>query len=362
MTELTDRRPKSPGLDLDAILSPLPDGDGCGFDLRDVADSPFAAIEEARRQDDDLPQGVWVHERKTADWSQVVSLCQDVLIRRSKDLRVAVWLVEALVSRDGFAALAPSFGLIEALCATFWDGIHPLPDEDGDLAARMNAIAVLNSRLPRLLRTLPITRSGQVDVVSFSWGDYENARLMETRGLARKGGGLTLAAFESSAMATPVARLEALREDVDAGRAALDRLDAFLDDAGRRQAPSLGALTELLAGIAGWLHTVIPARPAAEAVAAEVLDEPMMSQADAPPPAASGGPIASREDAYRRLAEIADYLMRTEPHSPTPYVLRRLYAWGRMPLHQLLLDMAQGRNDLATIIDLISLNENESAR
>lgn len=364
MTELRDRRPRGPvPLDLDGILAPLADGGGCGADLRDAADSPFHDIEEARRQDDGLPQGVWVVDRKAADWDQVVSLCQRVLVRRSKDARVAAWLVDALVHRDGFAGLAPGLTMIEALCRQFWPGLHPLPDEDGDVSGRANAIALLNARLPRALRTVAITRSGQAEAVALSWGDYETARLMEARGQGKKGG-LTLAGFEASAFATPVPLLERLSADLIAALAALDRLDGFLDEACRREAPSLDALRSLLTEVSGWLGTVLSAHPQqpAPAPAAE-QDVQIMSQADTPPPAVTAdGPIRSREEAYRRLSDVADYLMRTEPHSPTPYVLRRVHGWGRMPLHQLLLDMAQGRNDLATIMEMITLNDSEVQR
>ncbi|QMV65530.1 transposase [Pseudomonas berkeleyensis] len=38
----------------------------------------------------------------------------------------------------------------------------------------------------------------------------------------------------------------------------------------------------------------------------------------------------------RQLAQIADYLARTEPHSPVPYVIRRAVEWGNQPLGELL--------------------------
>lgn len=362
--ETKDRRPfRRTELDVDAILAPLSDGGGVGPDLSQVEDSPFDAIREARRQDDDLPQGVWQSERKHADWDMVVALAQEALAARTKDLRLLVWLVEALVSRDGFAALAPGFTLIERFCRTFWDKLHPPVDEDGDLSARTNTIALLNSRVPRVLNAWPITQSGFSEPIRLSWGDYETARLYQARGAAGPGG-VTTAAFQASAAATPVAQLQQLQDEVEAGRAAVDGLDAFLDQVCAREAPSLMALKSLLADVAGWLHATLPEPPPPEPEpeplsAAPEGDAPAMT----PPPAApapregGSGPIANRDDAYRRLAEVADYLMRVEPHSPAPYVLRRVLAWGRMPLHEVLLEMASGRNDLAAVLELITSRE-----
>ena len=45
---------------------------------------------------------------------------------------------------------------------------------------------------------------------------------------------------------------------------------------------------------------------------------------------------ASREEAYRQLLSIAEYLARTEPHSPVPYLIRRGVEWGNKPLSELL--------------------------
>ncbi len=65
---------------------------------------------------------------------------------------------------------------------------------------------------------------------------------------------------------------------------------------------------------------VVEAQPVEEArVAAQVLREP-----------------ANREEAYRQLLLIAEFLARTEPHSPVPYLIRRGVEWGNKPLSELL--------------------------
>lgn len=363
--ETKDRRPhRRTQLTPDAILAPFSNGDGAGHNLSQIENSPFDIIQEARRQDDDLPQGVWQSKRKQADWDQVVALCQETLVTKSKDMRLLVWLVEALAQRDGFAALAPGLSLLEQFCRAFWHNMHPMMDEDGDLSARTNTIALLNSHLPRILHAWPITQSGYAEPVRYNWGDYETARLYQARGAAGSDT-ITTAAFQSSAAATPVTQLEQLYQEIKDGLVALEGLDSFLDDVCGREAPSLMALKSMLGDIAGWLHAVLP-----EAQPIEPEPEPMSAayagEADTmtpPTPAvthrdgATSGPIANRDDAYRRLAEVADYLMRVEPHSPAPYVLRRVLAWGRMPLHEVLLEMASGRNDLSAVLEFISSHE-----
>jgi type VI secretion system protein ImpA len=63
----------------------------------------------------------------------------------------------------------------------------------------------------------------------------------------------------------------------------------------------------------------------------------------------------SRDDAYRTLEALAEFLGRIEPHSPTPYLIRRAVKWGRMPLPQLMADIMQGDGDLHRMVNLLGL-------
>ena len=49
--------------------------------------------------------------------------------------------------------------------------------------------------------------------------------------------------------------------------------------------------------------------------------------------------FAHREQAYQMIKQVADYLARTEPHSPVSYLLYRAFAWGHTPLPELLSEL-----------------------
>jgi type VI secretion system protein ImpA len=65
--------------------------------------------------------------------------------------------------------------------------------------------------------------------------------------------------------------------------------------------------------------------------------------------------IQTREDAYHLLAQAADFLAETEPHSPTPYLVRRAISWGGMSLDEVLADMAQEAGDLTHYLRFLGL-------
>ena len=90
--------------------------------------------------------------------------------------------------------------------------------------------------------------------------------------------------------------------------------------------------------------------------------EPSMSEetteAAAETPSANAqaiGPITSRVEAYRALATAAEFLMRTEPHSPVPYLVRRAIHWGNLSLVELLDELLQKNADVNTVYALLGM-------
>src|SRR5688572_4969146 len=88
-------------VDIDGVLKPIPGDNPSGTSLRYTG--VYDAIQEARRSEDELPQGEWVRKTKSADWPRVIALASEALAVQSKDLQIAVWLIEALLKRHGFA-------------------------------------------------------------------------------------------------------------------------------------------------------------------------------------------------------------------------------------------------------------------
>src|SRR5882724_4843125 len=101
----------------DDLLNPIPGPNPSGENLK--YNPVYDKIKEARRQDDDAPQGEWQRERKIADFPQVLKLAGDALATKSKDLQLAAWLTEALVNREGFAGLREGLKLIQGLIENF---------------------------------------------------------------------------------------------------------------------------------------------------------------------------------------------------------------------------------------------------
>ena len=85
------------------LLTPIPGDNPGGTDLRYEL---YDIVREARREEIDAPTGGWDRPRKTADWALVAKETSNALATKSKDLQLAVWLIEASYHRESFAGFA----------------------------------------------------------------------------------------------------------------------------------------------------------------------------------------------------------------------------------------------------------------
>ena len=331
-------------------------------------------IQRLRQEDDPtLPVGVWQRELKRADWRGVERLCVDVLTTRSKDLQIAAWLTEAWVHLHGFTGLASGVRAVAGLCRDFWPDLYPALDE-GSCEYRVAPVAWL-TRLAVPLLSIPLTAPTTEEPAAYGWKEWTNALRLAKIAVkdqaavtkAQAAGTVTQQKFLVAVSLTPGAWYSALNDELGAGLAALDELDAVIvEKCGAHDAPSLTPLRELLQAIQNFTARVIRERvEKGELAGPEELPNPMMDEHDdrhdrtfrlpASAPRLVVGPIASRADAYRALTEASEYLMRTEPHSPVPYLVRRAITWGNMSLVELLDELLQKNADINTVYALLGM-------
>jgi len=350
----------------DLLLAPLPGSRPTGQDVRYSGD--YDAIIEKRRQDNAaLPQGVWLRELKRADWTSVERLCAETLITRSKDLQVACWLAEAWVHLQGFTGLARGLALLGKLCERFWPDLYPAVEE-GDLSARVAPLEWLNEKLPDLLRSLPIVTSATDPEERFSWTDYMNAQRLETvrqrdpksAERAEAAGAITTARFGACRQRTGTALLRATEAALKQALRALDSLNSLLQQHIGKEAPGVGGIRTVVEEILAFLAVELADRQKPVSLTSMLRKRSSPSTDSVPPTAppeaaATAESPRTREEAYQQLSEIADFLLRTEPHSPTPYLIQRAASWGELALPALVEQLSQSGSDISRLLDALGL-------
>jgi type VI secretion system protein ImpA len=339
------------------LLAPISPGAPAGDALR--YEGTYDAIAALRREDDPtLDPGVWTTDLKKADWQRVAQTCLATIETRSKDVQVASWLLEAWIRLHGFAGLREGLRAITSLCEAFWDGLYP-EIQDGDLDFRLAPFFWIDDKLSVQIRLLPITAPDTDEIAAYTLADWEMACRNRMHPVAGNSAAPTLAKFEESSALTPLAWRVVL---VDGVRGSLEALEALREQLNARcgaQGPALGNMRNALEAILALNQTSGDAA-LSEALNMEKVDAglPIVESPVAAGPAGSHA-IRTRAEAFQRLAEVAEYLERTEPHSPVPRLVRRAIAWGGMNLADLLADLVRDKGQLA---DIYRLLEVDSAR
>jgi len=353
---------------LDALLAPLDAAAPTGKSLR--GHGVYHAIEQARRCDDaSLPMGLWEHDLKRADWAKVSSVALHALAHQSKDLQLAAWLLEAQINLTGFAGVGACLTLMAELCERYWDGLYPQA-EDGDLEYRANIIHWINEKLLPTLRMVPVTATGRER--DYSWADWEQARRNE-QVRASVGGrdqaqieGVTVSEMTAAIALTNSDAYLWLQQVLSQALDALEALSATLDRRFGHDAPSVMALGGLLEQILSLAQTELNKRgvraPEPEPQLVQSTEAPGAPEEDGGQPVrVAGGPIRDRADAYARLIEAADFLMRLEPHSPAPYLVKRATEWGRLNTVELYQELFLRLNGQLNIFEMLGLEAGAGA-
>jgi type VI secretion system protein ImpA len=147
-------------VDVAKILQPVPGDFPCGADLE--YDTKFLALFQAAMPKPARQVGAQEVPAEEPDWRAVKANALE-LLGRSKDLRVLVLLIRALVYTDGLAGFIDGVRALRGLITTHWADLFPRLDaEDGnDPAMRVNAMASLTdgTGLVRSLREWPLLRA-----------------------------------------------------------------------------------------------------------------------------------------------------------------------------------------------------------
>lgn len=364
--------------DVEQLLVPIPGDVPAGPSM--LFDAAFGQIRQAREEDDPtLPMGEWERPLKKADWRAVTNLCIALLSGKTKDLQVAAWLCEAWTQQHQMAGFIAGTRLLTGLVERFWDTVHP-QIEDGDADARTAPFFWMNESLSVTLRLrvplfmLPDYRPSEVNLVQ-----WERSLTAEPAGRGDDNPEhLSRDQLIALADGNHLHGVAGLADELEVAFAQWDALSRLLDEKLALDAPGLGKVSDVLRKLQRACAVLLEGRdprhvaPPVPAPAAEAAHEPQpepqeVHEMNAPAAADSSagepgalampsGPITSRAEAYRMLEAAAAYLQRTEPHSPTPYLVKRAVSWGNMSLADLMQEILREEGDLTRYFSLLGLN------
>jgi len=236
-------------INLDAITAPISEEAPAGEDLRYT--KVYDEIKEARRADDDIPQGDWKRENKSADWDKVIRFSLNALTSQSKDFQIAAWFTEALTMEEGAEGVETGLRTLTVLLSQFWENAYPLVEED-DFDYRIAPFEFLNDRLTAAIRLMPLTDPRTSIGYSFSkWKEsrevgYEVDARGDRRAEMIVEGKLSAEEFDLAVAKSSAAFYKSLADTIANCIAAFTEMDAIIDEKFGNHAPRISEIGQIL--------------------------------------------------------------------------------------------------------------------
>lgn len=359
---------------IDTLIAPI-DGShhGVGEDL--IFDSRIDVIVAARQEDDPLlAQGNWVTELKVADWDFVRNQCADLLSHTSKDMKLALWYVDALSHTDYLAGISHGLSLLQALNDEYWLTMYPpLDGEEDSMDIRAGLLSWFVKTLTDDLKQLPLadTKTGNYNYNYYLTArDHDKQRQQNPDSETMSQ--LTLNDYNQAIKNSSESWQQALVKDINVITEQWQALTDQLNDLMGMDAPVFAPVTDLLAALTQHLRSLIPeqmdsaADVSQESTMNAMANEEMVGEDNGQ--SASSKNVAAtsfnpnnrdhqtnRRQALKLLGQIQDYFATNEPHSPVTFLLGRAIDWADMPLDQWLTHIIKNEDQLATLSDMIGI-------
>jgi type VI secretion system protein ImpA len=334
---------------METLLAAIADSSPCGPDLE--YDAQFVALETAARGKPEQQLGNNIIPAEQPDWGAVRQQAE-LLLTRSKDVRVAVLLARALVRVDNLSGLRDGLKLLHGLLERYWQHVHPIdPDNPDDFTIRLNALAPLGDADAMLLDV-----RGALVVVSGPHGRVSVRDILLAAGRLQPTAGETVlsqAQIESAIAASAAqdrGRIDAARDSADSVNAIYSLLS---EKVGTDRATDFRPLS-------GMLKLVVQACNNATSRPGEATPKGVTaSGAGVPEQSDTGqvvaGEIGSREDAMRALDAVCKFYERTEPGNPAPLLIRRAQRLINKSFVEIMQDLAP--DSLSQIRNIAGLKE-----
>ena len=363
-------------INFEAIMQPVSEENPSGENLQ--YSGLYDEIREARRADKDLPQGQWQTNLKFADYGQVINLAVPALETQTKDLQIAAWLSESLIKEHGFAGLRDGFKLMSGLQDNFWETVYPEIDE-GDMEGRANAVAWMDTQGALAIKGAKITSGDGYSFIDFedskkfdipenidTLDSNDQQKYRELQAQAEKENRVTADKWRKAKAVSRRAFYEELFFVFEECWAEYKELNRVIEEKfDRNQMPGLTNLKKALDDIQVVIKKLL------EDKRAEEPDEAVEETAESTPgengtgaavganaTATGTGAIQNRQDAIKRLADLAEFFRKTEPHSPVSYLVTRAVKWGEMPLEMWLQDVIKDEAVLFQLRQTLGFNTN----
>ena len=267
--------------------------------------------------------------RRSADWNAIVELSSNALVEQTKDIRIVCHLIEAWTQIRQFEGLYDGLVLLTEFVDSCWERSNPSID-DGDLEARTAPIENMLDDpnrgicFPTTIRQIPLIGDKE-NTCNFT--QYQSFQQNEPNG----------ATLNQLVSETKPDWFQKQANDLELALAQLDVLKTAFHGKLGSLAPGMtylrAALEDCQRVIRIYYSQIMPETQS------QVVDQESAGTCgqnhDATVSDTKTYRLGTRDDAYQMMTQAAEFLRKTEPHSPIPYLVFRAVELGKMPFPKL---------------------------
>jgi type VI secretion system protein ImpA len=330
-------------IDVDPLLAPISDGEPCGPDLE--YDATFLALEEAAKGKPEQQFGDTIIPGEDPDWRQMQTLSQE-LCGRTRDIRVAVYLLRSSTRLLGLRAAAEGLQLIHGLLSQHWDHVHPKldADDDNDPTMRLNALAPLvdgDSFLADLRKGGTGGRNGVTG---------RDIELAFGKGQPPEGESFVPAPGVLQALQDAQAGNEGLCEALAAMVDTAAAIDAIVTEKATVSGPEFRPLRLVLQAFRDAAQQALGGAAAADGEGAASSEGGEGGAGGGGGFVVQGGlgALRSRQDAINTLDKVCEWIELNEPSNPAPLLIRRAQRLINMSFLEIIKDLVPDGVDQVT--------------
>ncbi len=334
----------------------------------------------AARQEDDplLAQGNWVTELKVADWDFVKNQCAELLSHTSKDMKLALWYVDALSHTDHLAGISQGLSLLQTLNDDYWLTMYPpLDGEEESMDIRAGLLSWFVKALTDDIKQLSLA---DTKVENYDYNYYLTARDHDKQRQqnpdSETSNQLTLSDYNHAIKNSNETWQKALMSNLNKVTEQWQALTDQLNDLMGMDAPVFAPVTDLLMALKQHLHPLLPEyADTTNSISQEGVADTVNSTDDHESTKSNGNKSlastknvtltdfnpsnrdhqSNRRQALKLLAQIQEYFATNEPHSPVTFLLGRAIDWADMPLDQWLAHIIKNEDQLSMISDMVGI-------
>ena len=344
----------------DDLLEKMKSIDTIGVDCRVDLQSKqlYREAKDARAEARQIERQFYKNEGdNTSDnyWSIVAKHALTLLLDFSRDVEVMSWLLESLCRLDGYRGCTFSFRVITLFLNNFSNRLYPHLDEDDPFEWQWMSLAGLNGDESQGSLIIPLNSVKLCKDPSITLWEYQHLCKSQKN-------------FQALSTQISFTMVEVLEHIKECGSSQLLSLLSDCDDC----INSLELMTDILFSKLSNLapptgrikESLDNAKIDIQLLAKQVFGDDVLKNIpvnhsidseDSPKEivhsiALNNISHLNRTKAIQSIQDIALYFQNTEPHSPIPYMLRRVIAWSKLSWPELMHTMVHNKDEIDNII------------